>query len=60
MDVRKGCWFKGCASAGEPRPMYATAHGLPATLRLCQRHMTVLSNDPSRAAAETARPDAGR
>ena len=59
MDPRKRCWFRSCAAAGEPRPLFATAHALPATLRLCRRHMTVLSSDPERAATAVERPPSG-
>ena len=60
MDARKRCWYMGCQAEGEHRPLYATAHGLHAGLRLCRRHMTELSTDPSRAATAVARPDKHR
>ena len=56
MDARKRCWFRGCPGPGEPRPLFAVSHGLPATVRLCGRHMTVLSNDLRRIASDLVNP----
>lgn len=45
MDDRKRCWFRGCAVEGLPRPVFAQTHGLPATIRLCDRHLSTLDPD---------------
>jgi hypothetical protein len=56
MDVRQRCWFRGCLWAGEPRPLFAHSHELPATLRLCQAHMSVVDARPALLLTEVARP----
>lgn len=54
--VDKTCWFRGCTSDGLPRPVFARAHDLHASLRLCERHMSELSRDPDRAATAVEGP----
>jgi hypothetical protein len=50
------CWYRGCAAPGDPRPLFAYAHGLPAAVRLCDRHMSELARDSDRAAELVERP----
>jgi hypothetical protein len=56
MQDRKRCWFRQCLAAGLPRPLFAQVHDLPATLRLCERHMHALAAEPRRARAQVIRP----
>jgi hypothetical protein len=52
------CWYRGCLDHGDPRPLFAYAHGLPASIRLCDRHISELARDPDRAASMIDRPRA--
>jgi hypothetical protein len=55
--VGKRCWFKACLKQGEPRPIFAHAHALPASLRLCDRHLSELAQDPDNATTSIERPE---
>lgn len=44
MDLK--CWAIDCQRLGESRPVFAHVHRLPATLRLCDPHLSTLSSDP--------------
>ena len=54
--VDRGCWYMGCMNDGLPRPIFAQAHDLHASLRLCERHMSELSREPDRAGTLVHRP----
>lgn len=42
----KRCWFRDCEALGEPRPIFAHGHDLPAAVRLCDRHLSELVREP--------------
>jgi hypothetical protein len=44
------CWYRGCVEQGDRRPLFANAHGLPASIRLCDRHLSELAREPDRTA----------
>ena len=53
------CWYRGCLEQGDPRPLFAHAHDLPAAIRLCDRHVSELAREPDRAAKAIERPQTG-
>lgn len=50
------CWYRGCTEQGDPRPLFAHAHGLSASIRLCDRHLSELAREPDRAIVVIERP----
>ena len=56
MVARDHCWFRGCTRPGEPRPLFAYGHDLPAILRLCQTHMSAVADSGELVATHLVRP----
>lgn len=52
----KQCWYRRCEAQGDTRPLFARSHDLPAGLRLCDRHLSVLARSPESAPAAIERP----